>query len=86
MAEVRLAAPALLEEHRKLAVFAGESFGDEMAYSSSPASGGRTQLIVRGLTAQQRGPRLRTYTMRIQFSPDAEGWADGLTGVDRRLY
>ncbi|MGA7084127.1 MAG: hypothetical protein WB005_13255 [Pseudolabrys sp.] len=24
------------------------------------------------------------YTMKIQFSPDAEGWADVLTGVYRR--
>ena len=25
-----------------------------------------------------------TYNMKIQFSPDAEGWADVLTGVYRR--
>jgi hypothetical protein len=24
--------------------------------------------------------------MKIQFSPDAEGWADVLTGVYRRLH
>ena len=26
------------------------------------------------------------YTMKIQFSPDAEGWADVLTGVYRRIH
>jgi hypothetical protein len=26
-----------------------------------------------------------TYSMKIQFSPDAEGWADVLTGVYRRI-
>jgi len=27
-----------------------------------------------------------TYNMKIQFSPDAEGWADVLTGVYRRIH
>ena len=27
-----------------------------------------------------------TYAMKIQFSPDAEGWADVLTGVYRRIH
>jgi hypothetical protein len=26
-----------------------------------------------------------TYNMKIQFSPDAEGWADVLSGVYRRV-
>jgi hypothetical protein len=26
------------------------------------------------------------YAMKIQFSPDAEGWADVLTGVYRRIH
>jgi len=27
-----------------------------------------------------------TYNMKIQFSPDAEGWADVLTGVYGRIH
>ncbi len=27
-----------------------------------------------------------SYTLKIQFSPDAEGWADVLTGVYRRTH
>ena len=27
-----------------------------------------------------------SYNMKIQFSPDAEGWADVLTGVYRRIH
>ena len=26
------------------------------------------------------------YAMKIQFSPDAEGWADVLTGVYKRIH
>jgi hypothetical protein len=28
---------------------------------------------------------MKAYTTKIQFSPDAEGWADVLTGVYRRI-
>ncbi len=158
MAEDHLAAPKPLEEHRKLAAFAGEWTGEEVVHPSrwaaggpatsrvvaridlngfyliqdarqtrdgqesfathgvftydredrlyklfwhdslgyyppSPASGGwtggKTLILVRG---SLRGNARHvyeivddnTYTMKIQFSPDAEGWADVLTGVYRR--
>jgi hypothetical protein len=154
----RLTAPAALEEHRKLAVFAGEWSGEEVVYPSrwseggsatalvkahialngfyliqdtvqmrdgkesfgthgvftydredrhyklfwhdslgyyspAPASGGwtgKTLTLVRG---SLRGNARHVYevidddnyTMKIQFSPDAEGWADVLTGTYRRI-
>src|SRR6266568_2935087 len=113
-----LAAPTALEEHRKLAVFAGEWTGEEMVYPSrwtaggpatshvvarmdlngyyspAPASGGwtdKTLILVRG---SLRGNARHvyevvdndSYTMKIQFSPDAEGWADVLTGTYRRIH
>ena len=40
MAEDHLAAPAPLEEHRRLAVFAGEWAGDEIVYPSRWNAGG----------------------------------------------
>src|ERR1700753_328487 len=40
MAEDHLAAPQPLEEHRKLAVFAGEWSGEEMVYPSRWTDGG----------------------------------------------
>ena len=60
----------------------------------SPASGGwtgKTLILVRG---SLRGNARHvyeviddnSYTMKIQFSPDAEGWADVLTGVYRRIH
>jgi hypothetical protein len=155
----RLTAPTALEEHRKLAVFAGEWSGEEMVYPSrwteggpatahikaridlngfyliqdavqmrdgkesfathgvftydredrhyklfwhdslgyyspAPASGGwsgKSLILVRG---SLRGNARHVYevvddnnyTMKIQFSPDAEGWADVLTGVYRRIH
>jgi hypothetical protein len=27
-----------------------------------------------------------TYAMKVQFSPDAEGWANVLTGIYRRAH
>ena len=154
-----LAAPTALEEHRRLAVFAGEWAGEEMVYPSrwtaggpatshvvarmdlngfyliqdtrqvrdgqetfathgvftydrddrtyklfwhdslgyyspAPASGGwsgKSLILVRG---SLRGNARHVYeivdndnyTMKIQFSPDAEGWADVLTGVYRRIH
>jgi hypothetical protein len=158
MAEDRLTAPKPLEQHRKLAAFAGEWAGEETVFPSrwveggqatshvsarmdlngfyliqdtrqtrdgkesfathgvftfdredklyklfwhdslgyfapAPASGGwkgNTLTLVRG---SLRGNARHvyevvdadTYTMKIQFSPDAEGWADVLTGVYRRV-
>src|SRR5258708_36655712 len=40
MAQDRLAAPSPLEEHRRLAVFAGEWAGDEMVHPSRWTAGG----------------------------------------------
>ena len=61
-------------------------------YPPSPASGGwarNSLVLVRG---SLRGNARHvyevvddnTYNMKIQFSPDAEGWSDVLTGVYRR--
>ncbi len=49
MAEDHLAAPTPLEEHRKLAVFAGEWTGEEMVYPSRWTEGGpaTSQVIAR---------------------------------------
>jgi hypothetical protein len=158
MAEDRLTAPKPLEEHRRLAAFAGEWTGEETVFPSrwvaggqalsrvsarmdldgfyliqdtmqtrdgkesfathgvftfdredklyklfwhdslgyfaqSPASGAwkdKTLTLIRG---SLRGNARHvydivdadTYTMKIQFSPDAEGWADVLTGTYRRV-
>ena len=62
--------------------------------AASSASGGwtgKTLILVRG---SLRGNARHvyevvdddSYTMKIQFSPDAEGWADVLTGVYRRIH
>jgi succinyl-CoA synthetase beta subunit len=153
-----LAAPTPLEEHRKLAAFAGEWNGQEVVYPSrwnaggpatshvvaridlngfyliqdarqmrdgkesfathgvftydredrlyklfwhdslgyyppSPASGGWTGKALTLVRGSLRGNARHvyeilddnSYSMKIQFSPDAEGWADVLTGVYRRI-
>ena len=66
---------------------------DSLGYfAPSPASGGwkdKTLTLVRG---SLRGNARHvyqlldadTYTLKIQFSPDSEGWADVLTGTYRR--
>ena len=67
---------------------------DSLGYfAPAPASGGwkdRTLTLVRG---SLRGNARHvyevadpdTFTLKIQFSPDAEGWADVLTGVYHRV-
>ena len=67
---------------------------DSLGYTPpSPASGGwagNSLVLVRG---SLRGNARHvyevvddnTYNLKIQFSPDAEGWADVLTGVYRRV-
>ena len=67
---------------------------DSLGYfAQSPASGAwkdKTLTLIRG---SLRGNARHvydivdadTYTMKIQFSPDAEGWADVLTGTYRRV-
>ena len=63
-------------------------------YSPAPASGGwtgNTLILVRG---SLRGNARHVYevvdndnySMKIQFSPDSEGWADVLTGTYRRIH
>ena len=68
---------------------------DSLGYTPpSPASGGwvgQTLTLVRG---SLRGNARHvyeiinedSYSLKIQFSPDAEGWADELTGVYRRIH
>ena len=68
---------------------------DSLGYTPpSPASGGwvgKTLTLVRG---SLRGNARHVYeiiddnaySLKIQFSPDAEGWADVLTGVYRRIH
>jgi hypothetical protein len=158
MAEDRLSTPKPLEEHRRLAAFAGEWSGEEMVfpsrwvtggsavsrvsarmdlngfyliqdarqtrdgaetfashgvftfdredklyklfwhdslgyYAPAPASGGWKDKTLTLLRGSLRGNARHvydlvdadTYTMKIQFSPDAEGWADVLSGVYRRV-
>jgi hypothetical protein len=158
MAEDRLTAPQPLDEHRKLAAFAGEWNGDETVYASrwveggkatsrvvarmdlngfyliqdtqqtrdgkqsfathgvftfdredrlyklfwhdslgyfapAPASGGWKDNKLTLLRGSLRGIARHvyetldadTYNMKIQFSPDAEGWADVLSGVYKRV-
>ena len=67
---------------------------DSLGYfPPSPASGGwsgKSLILVRG---SLRGNARHvyeilddnSYSMKIQFSPDAEGWSDVLTGVYRRI-
>ena len=63
-------------------------------YPPSPASGawgGKVLTLVRG-SLRGNARHLyeiiddNTYSVKIQFSPDAEGWADVLTGVYRRIH
>ncbi len=78
-------------EDRLYKLFWHDSLG---YYPPSPASGGwtgKTLILVRG---SLRGNARHvyevidddSYSMKIQFSPDAEGWADVLTGVYRRIH
>lgn len=68
---------------------------DSLGYTPpSPASGGwvgKTLTLVRGSlrgNARQVYEIIddNSYSLKIQFSPDAEGWADVLTGVYRRIH
>jgi hypothetical protein len=78
-------------EDRLYKLFWHDSLG---YFPPSPASGswgGKVLTLVRG---SLRGNARHvyeivddnTYQMKIQFSPDAEGWADVLTGVYRRIH
>ncbi|MGA7808650.1 DUF1579 family protein [Bradyrhizobium sp.] len=78
-------------EDRLYKLFWHDSLG---YYPPSPASGGwtgKTLTLVRGsLRGNARHVYEviddKSYLMKIQFSPDAEGWADVLTGVYRRVH
>jgi hypothetical protein len=67
---------------------------DSLGYlAPAPASGGWKDGRLTLLRGSMRGgarhiyafPDPDTYTLTIQFSPDAEGWADLLRGVYRRI-
>jgi Protein of unknown function (DUF1579) len=139
-----LDAPVALDEHRKLAAFAGKWAGEEVVFPSRWTAGGPAQSRVvaridlngfyliqdthqtrdgketfatHGVFTYDRDDRTYklfwhdslgyyapapasgawvgnvyevidndNYTMKIQFSPDAEGWADVLTGVYKRIH
>lgn len=68
---------------------------DSLGYSATaPASGHWKDGTLTLLRGSLRGAARHiftfadddTYTLKIQFSPDAEGWADLLSGVYRRLH
>src|SRR5215471_15004244 len=133
MAEDRLTAPKPQDEHKRLAMFAGEWTGEEMVYPSrwnagGPATSrvsaridlngfyliqntvqmrdGKESFATHGVFTYDREDRLyklfwfdslggnarhvyemiddNSYSMKIQYSPDSEGWADVLTGTYRR--
>ena len=77
-------------EDRTYKLFWHDSLG---YYPPSPASGGWTGKVLTLVRGSLRGNARHvyelvddnTYNMKIQFSPDAEGWADVLTGVYRRV-
>jgi Protein of unknown function (DUF1579) len=76
-------------EDRTYKLFWHDSLG---YYPPSPASGGWTGKALTLVRGSLRGNARHvyevvddnTYNLKIQFSPDAEGWADVLTGVYRR--
>jgi hypothetical protein len=77
-------------EDRHYKLFWHDSLG---YYAPAPASGGWTDNILTLVRGSLRGNARHVYeviddnnySMKIQFSPDAEGWADVLTGVYRRV-
>ncbi|MBV9529832.1 MAG: DUF1579 family protein [Bradyrhizobium sp.] len=67
---------------------------DSLGYfPPSPASGGWVGKVLTLVRGSLRGNARHTYeviddnsySMRIQFSPDAEGWSDVLSGVYKRI-
>lgn len=77
-------------EDRRYKMFWHDSLG---YFAPAPASGGWTNNVLTLVRGSLRGSARHvyeivdadTYVLKIQFSPDAEGWADVLTGVYRRL-
>ena len=78
-------------EERTYKLFWHDSLG---YYPPSPASGGWAGASLTLVRGSLRGNARHvyeviddnSYSMKIQFSPDAEGWADVLTGVYRRIH
>jgi hypothetical protein len=77
-------------EDRHYKLFWHDSLG---YYAPAPASGGWTGKVLTLVRGSLRGNARHvyevidddSYTIKIQFSPDAEGWSDVLTGVYRRV-
>jgi hypothetical protein len=77
-------------EDRTYKLFWHDSLG---YYPPSPASGGWTGNVLTLVRGSLRGNARHvyevvddnTYKMKIQFSPDSEGWNDVLSGVYRRI-
>jgi hypothetical protein len=77
-------------EDRLYKLFWHDSLG---YFAQSPASGSWKDQRLTLIRSSLRGIARHvyeivdadTYTMKIQFSPDAEGWADVLTGVYKRV-
>ena len=68
---------------------------DSLGYTSpAPASGGWVGKVLTLVRGSLRGNARHvyeiidddSYSLKIQFSPDAEGWADVLTGVYHRIH
>ena len=57
-----------------------------------PCTRGRNRLVVKRGSLRGNARHVyeiiddNSYSMKIQFSPDSEGWADVLTGVYRRIH
>ena len=68
---------------------------DSLGYTApSPASGGWVGKVLTLVRGSLRGNARHvyeiidddSYALKIQFSPDAEGWVDVLTGVYHRIH
>jgi len=78
-------------EDRQYKMFWHDSLG---YYAPAPASGGWSGNILTLVRGSLRGNARHvyeivdadSYTLKIQFSPDSEGWNDVLTGVYRRSH
>ena len=78
-------------EDRTYKLFWHDSLG---YYPPSPASGGWVGKVLTLVRGSLRGNARHvyeiiddnSYSLKIQFSPDAEGWADVLTGIYRRIH
>ena len=77
-------------EDRRYKLFWHDSLG---YYAPAPASGGWTGEVLMLVRGSLRGNARHlyeiiddnSYRMKIQFSPDSEGWNDVLTGIYKRV-